>query len=107
MYVDPSLISHAVDVATATRQPVDNLRDYVAYGVSPRGPISLVQSARALAVVRGRDYALVEDVQAPRRTRSAPSRAHVPGTGGGGDRRQHPRESVLATVPLPQLTSGA
>ena len=34
------------------------------YGVSPRGPISLVQAARSLAVVRGRDYALVEDVQA-------------------------------------------
>jgi MoxR-like ATPase len=40
------------------------LKDYVAFGVSPRGPISLVQAARALAVVRGRDYALVEDLQA-------------------------------------------
>ena len=59
IYVDPQLISYAVDVATATREPTD----YVAYGVSPRGPISLVQSARALAVVRGREYVLAEDLQ--------------------------------------------
>jgi MoxR-like ATPase len=68
VYVDPALVSYAVDVATATRQPADHglpeLEPYVAYGASPRGPISLVQAARALALVRGREYALVEDVQA-------------------------------------------
>src|SRR5688500_16898330 len=52
VYVDPALVSYAVDVATATRQPSDNLRDYVAYGVSPRGPISIVQAARALPLAR-------------------------------------------------------
>ncbi|MDX6514743.1 MAG: MoxR-like ATPase, partial [Gaiellaceae bacterium] len=31
---------------------------------SPRGPISLVQAARALAVLRGRDYAVADDLQA-------------------------------------------
>jgi MoxR-like ATPase len=68
VYVDPALVSYAVDVATATRHPADHglpeLGPYVAYGASPRGPISLVQAARALALVRGREYALVEDVQA-------------------------------------------
>jgi MoxR-like ATPase len=68
IYVDPSLISYAVAVATATREPgahgLGELKDYVAFGVSPRGPISLVQAARALAVVRGREYALVEDLHA-------------------------------------------
>jgi MoxR-like ATPase len=60
IYVDPALISYAVNLATATRQP----SEYVAYGASPRGPISLVQSARALALVRGREYLLPEDLQA-------------------------------------------
>jgi MoxR-like ATPase len=68
IYVDPALISYAVSIAAATREPAAHglaeLRDYIAFGVSPRGPISLVQSARALAVVRGRDYALAEDLQA-------------------------------------------
>jgi MoxR-like ATPase len=64
VYVDPSLISYAVDVATATRKPASELEDYIAFGASPRGPISLVQASRALALVRGRDYVLAEDLQA-------------------------------------------
>ena len=68
VYVDPALIAYAVTLAEATRAPASHglpeLADYVAYGASPRGPISLVQSARALALVRGRDYVLVEDLHA-------------------------------------------
>jgi MoxR-like ATPase len=68
VYVDPSLVSYAVDLATATRDPaghgVPDLAPYISYGASPRGPISLVQGARALALIRGRDYVLVEDLQA-------------------------------------------
>ena len=40
------------------------LAPYISYGASPRGPISLVQSARALAFLRGRDYVVVQDVEA-------------------------------------------
>jgi MoxR-like ATPase len=68
VYVDPSLVSYAVDIATATREPaahgLPDLAPYVSFGASPRGPISLVQGARALALIRGREYALVEDLQA-------------------------------------------
>jgi MoxR-like ATPase len=64
IYVDPSLVSYAVDLATATREPGDELQEYIAFGASPRGPISLVQAARALALIRGRDYVLAEDLQA-------------------------------------------
>jgi len=68
IYVDPSLVSYAVALATATREPAGHglpeLAPYIAFGASPRGPISLVQAARALAVVRGRDYVLAEDLQA-------------------------------------------
>jgi len=62
VYVDPALVSYAVDLATATREPGDELKDYIAFGASPRGPISLVQASRGLALVRGRDYVLAEDL---------------------------------------------
>ncbi|HSI97447.1 MAG TPA: MoxR family ATPase, partial [Gaiellaceae bacterium] len=68
IYVDPSLVSYAVDIATATREPAGyglaEIAPYVSFGASPRGPISLVQGARALALIRGREYVLVEDLQA-------------------------------------------
>jgi MoxR-like ATPase len=64
IYVDPALVSYAVDLATATRTPGDVLKEYIAFGASPRGPISLVQASRALALVRGRDYVQAEDLQA-------------------------------------------
>ena len=68
IYVDPALISWAVDVATATRRPrehgLDAIADYISYGASPRGPISLISSAQALALIRGRDYVVPADLQA-------------------------------------------
>ena len=38
-------------------------RRFISFGASPRGPISLIHAARGLAVVRGRDYVLVQDLQ--------------------------------------------
>ncbi len=68
VYVDPALISWTVDVATATRRPnehgLGDIADYVSFGASPRGPISLVSAARALALIRGRDYVVPGDVDA-------------------------------------------
>jgi MoxR-like ATPase len=68
VYVDPALVSYAVGLASATRKPAEvglpDLGDYVSYGASPRGPISITQAARALSLLRGRDYATTEDVRA-------------------------------------------
>jgi MoxR-like ATPase len=68
VYVDPALVSYAVALATATREPAGHglpqLAEYVAFGASPRGPISLVQAARALALVQGRDYVVTDDLRA-------------------------------------------
>ena len=68
VYVDPALVSYSVMLATVTREPaahgLADLQDYIAFGASPRGPISLVQSARALALIRGRDYVVVDDMHA-------------------------------------------
>ena len=67
VYVDPQLVSYAVGIASATREPatvgLPDLAEYIAFGASPRGPISLVQAGRALALVRGREYVLAKDVQ--------------------------------------------
>ena len=67
IYVDPGLISYTVTLADATRDPaahaLADVADYISFGASPRGPISLVQSARALALLRGRDYVVVDDIR--------------------------------------------
>jgi MoxR-like ATPase len=67
VYVDPVVQRYAVRLATATRAPEEvSLADvgpYLAFGASPRGPINLVHSARALALLRGRSYALPLDVR--------------------------------------------
>jgi MoxR-like ATPase len=68
VYVDPALVSYSVALAAATRHPesigLGALADFVSFGASPRGPISAVQAARALALIRGRDYATTDDVRA-------------------------------------------
>jgi len=66
VYVDPALIDYAVQIVTATRRPADfdlpELGRYILYGASPRASINLILTARALAFVRGRNYALPQDV---------------------------------------------
>jgi MoxR-like ATPase len=65
-YVDPALIQYAVRLAAATRHPercgAASLSKYISFGASPRGSIHLIEGARALAFLRGRDYVLPEDV---------------------------------------------
>ncbi len=67
VYVDPALLDYAVRLATATRMPkaygMPELERYITYGASPRASINLILTARALAFVRGRDYALPQDVR--------------------------------------------
>ena len=67
VYVDREVVDYAVELADATRRParyglaeVEQLLDY---GASPRGPIGLIQTAQALALLRGRRYVLVDDVR--------------------------------------------
>ena len=66
VYVDPSLMEYAVRLSTATRAPgahgMPDLARYITFGASPRASINLILTARALAFVRGRDYALPQDV---------------------------------------------
>jgi MoxR-like ATPase len=65
-YVDPALMQYAVRLVAATRDPerhgVKDIARYITFGASPRATIGLVEGARALAFLRGRAYALPEDL---------------------------------------------
>lgn len=65
-FVDPALIQYAVRLTAATREPerfgLGELSRYLTFGASPRASISLVEGARALGFMRGRPYALPQDM---------------------------------------------
>ncbi len=66
VYVDPSLVQYAVRLVSATRAPAQaglkDLAPMITFGASPRATIGLIEGARALAMMRGRTYALPEDM---------------------------------------------
>jgi MoxR-like ATPase len=66
VYVDPALMQYAVKLVSATRKPekygLAEIGKYLTYGASPRATIGMIEGARALAMLRGRRYALAEDL---------------------------------------------
>jgi MoxR-like ATPase len=66
VFVDHRVRAYAVRLVTATREPakenLGNLAPYLDLGASPRASLSLIRGAKALAVMRGRNYILPEDV---------------------------------------------
>jgi len=110
VYVDPAVVSYAVAVASATRDPAGHgLADigaFIAYGASPRGPISLVQSARAIALLRGRDYVIAQDLEAL--AKDALRHRLVLSYQALAEEVTADRilDQVLASVPLPQIDLG-
>jgi len=67
VFVDPALFEYAVKLSNATRDlgavGLTELAHYVTYGASPRASINMILAGRALALVRGREYALAQDLQ--------------------------------------------
>ncbi|MBI5948221.1 MAG: MoxR family ATPase [Chloroflexi bacterium] len=67
VYVDPAIIEYAVRLVRATRNPesvgLGELGRYLAFGASPRATINLILAGRALALIRGRQYALPQDAR--------------------------------------------
>ena len=59
VYVDPLVRDYIVALVDATRK-----RPEVALGASPRAVLGLFRASRALAMVRGRDYVVPDDVKA-------------------------------------------
>jgi MoxR-like ATPase len=66
VYVDPALVQYAVKLVSATRRceryGLRELTRYITFGASPRATIGLIEGARALAFLRGRQYVLSQDV---------------------------------------------
>jgi MoxR-like ATPase len=65
VYVDRAVQDYAVRLVLATRNPKQHgvdIEGLLAYGASPRASIGLVSAGRALALLRGRDHLLPQDV---------------------------------------------
>ncbi len=64
--VGPGVQDYAVNLVLATRDPksyeLEDLEEMIDYGASPRASLGLVAAGRALALLRGRDYAVPQDV---------------------------------------------
>ena len=65
VYVDRAVQDYAVRLVLATRNPAEHgvaIDGLLAYGASPRASIGLINAGRALALLRGRDHLLPQDV---------------------------------------------
>lgn len=66
VFVHEAVVDYAVRLVLATRAPaehgLDDLVPLIAHGASPRATLGLVAAARALALMRGRDYVLPQEV---------------------------------------------
>ncbi len=66
IHVDPAVVAYAVNLVMATRHPADHrlpeVEPFLTYGCSPRATLGLVAAGRALALLRGRDRVLPQDV---------------------------------------------
>ena len=68
VYMDEKIERYIVDIVYATREPADyglqNLKDLISFGGSPRASISLAAAAKAYAFIKRRGYVIPEDVRA-------------------------------------------
>src|SRR5690606_18539520 len=66
VFVHHALVDYVVRVIFATRRPADlglhDVQEWIAYGASPRATLGIISAARALALVRGRDYVIPQDI---------------------------------------------
>ena len=65
-FVHHALVDYVVRVVTATRKPeqlgMNDVKTWIAFGASPRASLGIIAASRALALVRGRDYVIPQDV---------------------------------------------
>ncbi|WP_236793533.1 MoxR family ATPase [Amycolatopsis sp. GM8] len=109
VFVHHALVDYVVRLVLTTRTPAEHgltdVAGWVSYGASPRASLGIIAAARALALVRGRDYVLpqdvvdvVPDVLRHRLVLSYDALADaVP--------LDHIVNRVLQTVPLPQVSA--
>lgn len=95
VYVHPVLQTYIVELAAATRKEPE-----LAFGISPRGSLALMQAAKAYAALLGRSYCTPDDVRAL----AVPVFSHRLGFQGGRRdtaRQQALVQRILKEVPVP------
>ena len=67
IYIDPKIHDYILNIVFATRNPekynLDNLKDLITFGASPRASINLVLASKSKAFIDGRGYVVPEDVK--------------------------------------------
>lgn len=67
VYVDERIEQYIADIVFATRYPeqykLNNLKNYISFGGSPRASINLALASRACAFIKRRGYVIPEDVR--------------------------------------------
>jgi MoxR-like ATPase len=68
VYMDEKIENYILDIVFATREPekygLENLKDMIEYGASPRASIYLTLAAKVHAFLRRRGYVIPEDIRA-------------------------------------------
>ncbi|QXG76446.1 MoxR family ATPase [Modestobacter sp. L9-4] len=108
VFVHHALVDYVVRLVVATRAPnehgMPDVAGWVSYGASPRASLGLIAASRALALIRGRDYVLPQDVLDVTadvlRHRLVLSYDAL----ADGVPADHIVKRVLQSVPLPQVT---
>jgi MoxR-like ATPase len=66
VFLHDAVLDYAVRLVLATREPsahgLEDVAPHIAHGASPRATLGLVAAGRALALMRGRNYVLPQDV---------------------------------------------
>ena len=66
VFVHHAIVDYVVRLVLATRNPgqhgMPDVAQWVSYGASPRASLGLIAAGRAIALLRGRDYVLPQDV---------------------------------------------
>ncbi len=67
IYIAPKILDYILNIVFATRSPeefkLDQLKDLINFGASPRASINLVLAAKAKAFIDGRGYVIPEDIR--------------------------------------------
>src|SRR5699024_2973919 len=66
IYIDPASNRYLVEIVQATRNTgkyLGRFAPYIEYGASPRASIAFTTAGRALAMIRGRNYVIPEDIK--------------------------------------------
>ncbi|HIX16365.1 MAG TPA: MoxR family ATPase [Candidatus Hungatella pullicola] len=95
IYVSPVLMDYLVSLVQATRT-----NSQILSGVSPRGSLALLRASMALALIRGREYVVPEDIK----ELAVPVLAHrlvCARTIDGSRRTAAVMEQILNSVPVP------